>query len=1101
MKKNKRKIGIVIVAIVLLCSILKIGITYASTDLLKIKSVDITSKSPTVEINNVVYKNNKIVKNVIFHKVEDNITYKIKIKNNSNMDYTIKAISNDNENKYISYEYKDYEGTKLGKNDEMEFIITEKYTQEVMDVSQRNQFVTVNFKFLLEDENGNIVENKILVDNSINPQTGDVVVRYYIIAIIALMKYLTTTSQKRKYYVCGTKGKHSGKGFKIFSLLLITTLILPSISKAATNQIPIMVLENSFSLEDKLVVTYEANGNKRETIVKYNEKIENIEAPEKDGYMFKGWKLEDGTFFDLNIPITEDVKIIADFEPIRYKISYELDGGTVLDNPTEYSIESEDITLNNPTKNNYIFTGWTGSNLDNKTENVTILKGSSGEKVYNANYTPIDYIITYEGLTEEEEAILNNPTSFNVETNSIKLRNPENRKDSDGDITQIFVGWREDASVSINITIPEELENKVFEAVWETANPNIYTIIYDLNNGTILNENPNSFTKYDETFKLNNPTRKGYKFDGWTGSNGTIPQTDVTVQQGTRQNLEYIANWTPIEYTISYELNGGVATNQTTYTVEDEIILNKPTKMGYDFNGWTGTDLAGKTIDVTIPKGSTGNRQYSANYSPKQNTPYTIIHKTMNMDGESYSVRDRESLEGETNSTIIPETKVYEGFTAPDKTQLTITANGTASLEYKYTRNKYMLTIEDEEDVETTTQTGEYYYETEINLKAKRKTGYTFNKWSNDETDNEISLIITEDFTIEPIYSANLYTISFDAKGGSSVEDITQYYDEEIGELPITTKSDFIFDGWYADEEYSTIVSTTTKVTGDSTFYAKWRNPYNYTISFNANGGEVDTDSKNVIEGNTIGNLPTPTKTDYIFEGWYTDSTYTTEITENTIPTEDTTYYAKWKYKFITVFSFDGEIIFNGEDQNIEFSEDANFERVIINNGQRQVQKIQGLPTEFNKGTYVDTNISLFSEQNYSKDFEIGFEIVEYDYSVQQAQATFVNEKYELESLKYPGFVFRRYNSTNKLEFTSRKATGWPSVTFAKDTVQKVKIIRKNNILYYSINDGQLTQMQDLTGISEFETTVTFGASLQINGEPFRFLKGTLKNLYIILEE
>lgn len=81
-------------------------------------------------------------------------------------------------------------------------------------------------------------------------------------------------------------------------------------------------------------------------------------------------------------------------------------------------------------------------------------------------------------------------------------------------------------------------------------------------------------------------------------------------------------------YGITYDLGGGVLptgkTNPAVYTVDSgDILLNNPTKEGYDFIGWTGTDLTGDGhVAVTIPSGSTGNRSYTAQYTIKSG--YTI---------------------------------------------------------------------------------------------------------------------------------------------------------------------------------------------------------------------------------------------------------------------------------------------------------------------------------------------------------------------------------------------------------------------------------------------------------------------------------------------
>lgn len=69
-----------------------------------------------------------------------------------------------------------------------------------------------------------------------------------------------------------------------------------------------------------------------------------------------------------------------------------------------------------------------------------------------------------------------------------------------------------------------------------------YTITYNLSGGKVSG-NPTSYTKNTSSFTLNNPTKDGYTFKGWTGSNGTTPQMTVTVKIGTTGNLSYTANW------------------------------------------------------------------------------------------------------------------------------------------------------------------------------------------------------------------------------------------------------------------------------------------------------------------------------------------------------------------------------------------------------------------------------------------------------------------------------------------------------------------------------------------------------------------------------
>ena len=84
--------------------------------------------------------------------------------------------------------------------------------------------------------------------------------------------------------------------------------------------------------------------------------------------------------------ITNDTTCTVTYKPITYTITYNLGGGSVTGNPATYTIETNTITLKNPTKTGYTFTGWTGSNGSTAQTTVKIPKGSIGNKTYTANY-------------------------------------------------------------------------------------------------------------------------------------------------------------------------------------------------------------------------------------------------------------------------------------------------------------------------------------------------------------------------------------------------------------------------------------------------------------------------------------------------------------------------------------------------------------------------------------------------------------------------------------------------------------------------------------------------------------------------------------------
>ena len=147
-----------------------------------------------------------------------------------------------------------------------------------------------------------------------------------------------------------------------------------------------------------------------------------------------------------------------------------------------------------------------------------------------------------------------------------------------------------------------------------------YKITYELDGGRFEGVRYLSYLASTETFTLTQPTRDGYTFAGWTGSNGSTPQTSVTIPKGSTGNKSYTANWTLNTYSIMYNLDGGTlaegVSNPATYTAEtDTFTLNNPTKNGSTFAGWTGTGLSGATMTVEIAQGSTGARTYTATWT------------------------------------------------------------------------------------------------------------------------------------------------------------------------------------------------------------------------------------------------------------------------------------------------------------------------------------------------------------------------------------------------------------------------------------------------------------------------------------------------------
>lgn len=261
-----------------------------------------------------------------------------------------------------------------------------------------------------------------------------------------------------------------------------------------------------------------------------------------------------------------------------------------------------------------------------------------------------------------------------------------------------------------------------------------------------------------------------------------------------------------------------------------------------------------------------------------------------------------------------------------------------------------------------------------------------------------------------------------------------------------------------------------------------------YTITYNLDGGEA-TNPTVYCEDTRTFTLNEPEKIGYTFIGWTGSNGSTPEmqvtITEGS--TGDRSYVANYEENtvdlFPKVFSISGSCNFNGSATNIT--------------GNTCISDLEDA-TDFRTGTYIDTGINLYNSENLYKDYEIHFEISNYIPSEQETlpngnkQHTIMNTKGEFTG--YPGVVVRRNSDSLEVKsFTKGVSKNYKSVS-------SYTIARINRKIYYSINDGALTLLDDNTSFnSPFNLSVWFGASKDSSGNPFRHSKCTLSNIYIKL--
>ena len=264
--------------------------------------------------------------------------------------------------------------------------------------------------------------------------------------------------------------------------------------------------------------------------------------------------------------------------------------------------------------------------------------------------------ITLTCTDNESEITISNLTTSSItkSNNNINITNVVKASVTNGYAYTITVtGTETDGETTLTLpadTIKNAIYPKVTGNTAVTSDPITvgtgYTVKFatENNNCQLDNTYSDKTPKYGTAFNTANPSCTGYTFTGWTASNtldtsnakygtsqsavnttwsnGSTPVTATwfnNLANKTDKTITLTATWTLNTYTITYTLDGGSQTSpKTSYTVEDaNFTLVNPTKSGYDFAGWTGSNGTTPQTTVTINKGSTGNKTYTANWTPK----------------------------------------------------------------------------------------------------------------------------------------------------------------------------------------------------------------------------------------------------------------------------------------------------------------------------------------------------------------------------------------------------------------------------------------------------------------------------------------------------
>jgi len=397
-------------------------------------------------------------------------------------------------------------------------------------------------------------------------------------------------------------------------------------------------------------------------------------SPTKVGYKFDGWYLESNCSGSVVTSLaantyTADIKLYAKWTVNTYNITYydmggatfsgeyvNLNGKTVpttytyteateLFNPiSKYHTAQTPTHLPNPHAINtfYDFAGWyTDSDCsdDKKVTSLAANTYTADIKLY-AKWTPKDYTIVYHDKGSNNSlsvALTGLPTThtYGIETT---LPNPVEREG------WVFLGWYTDYDCKTSkITSLEALSDYVDYVgyPYECNKIHLYAKWAYLHKITLKNGDTIMGTVVyqpeDEPMvkltsaQIPTSTKTGYTFDGYYSapygggtkyynSDGTSASDFLYYSHAPGQNTNHTlyARFKPIEYTITYNLNGGEhgANYPTKHTYDTATTLVSPTKPGYTFMGWyTDADFSGTALTSLSATGYTKNITLNAKWA------------------------------------------------------------------------------------------------------------------------------------------------------------------------------------------------------------------------------------------------------------------------------------------------------------------------------------------------------------------------------------------------------------------------------------------------------------------------------------------------------
>ena len=632
--------------------------------------------------------------------------------------------------------------------------------------------------------------------------------------------------------------------------------------------------------------------------------------------------------------VTQDILVETIKTPITYDIEYVLNGGKNNDNnPTTYTIETNTLSLYNPTKTfGATFAGWyTNSAFIEESKVTAIEKGTYGDitlyakwldyRIENSDGFSIDY--TQDTPTVSMKVPY---TMINIDLNS----RFEVSKGCTWALYSDFMGYDKFPLKAMTLAVGN---NQAYIIVNHPDGEhftryllNIYRLdmkeyvfmdgLTEYTSGTIQEE---STLNAPET----NPHKDGYTFDGWS-VNGTIVSFPYTVLTGTVFTAEY----TPIEYTVIFRgEQGNVVNPERKYTIETGMIFETPTRDYYEFTGWYESETHEGAFG-SIEIGVWGDWEFYATWTP---VVYDIEY-ALNGGSWTYDNENPTTYTVETPTIVLKGTVARAGYTFKgwftdstfenQETEITLGSHGDKKFYAKWEENTNTLKFDgngaiggemDSVQIKTT-------FTATLPECGFERAGYTFIGYATSANGSVVydvgdtyTMGTNAEYTLYAKWTANLNTLKFNGNGatGGSTAEMSIYTDEtKVLTANGFVKAGYTFIGWAieADGEvvYTDGVSYTMGTNAEYTLYAKWTANLN-TLKFNGNGAtggitaqmSIYTDQTKALTANGF------VKAGYTFIGWAIEAdgevVYTDGVSYTMGVNTEYTLYAKWQANLNTL--------------------------------------------------------------------------------------------------------------------------------------------------------------------------------------------------------